>query len=288
LEVADRHFFDNTARNQDMIRALKAAFLLRYPVRGLGEVPVNLVGLACLGLLGLGNAGFWFAGVGLETVYLVSLATNWRFQRWVNARASMETSEEIEATREALLQQLAQADKVALERLAGQCRRVESLWRAQDDVVLQSNEQALRDLQWVYLKLLLARQHVKSSESEANETELRASIQTLERELTDSRLSEATRESKSATLNLLRRRAENVGRRRQTLDEIGSDLTRIEAQVALVLENTALEGKPQAVSADLDLASQLLDGSFFGASAADIAALDAAYARPAPSEKVSE
>jgi hypothetical protein len=200
----------------------------------------------------------------------------------------METSEEIEATREALLQQLAQADKVALERLAGKCRRVESLWRAQDDGVLQSNEQALRDLQWVYLKLLLARQHVMSSESEANETELRASIQTLERELTDSRLSEAMRESKSVTLNLLRRRAENVGRRRQTLDEIGSDLTRIEAQVALVLENTALEGKPQAVSADLDLASQLLDGSFFGASAADIAALDAAYARPAPSEKVSE
>ena len=55
-----------------------------------------------------------------------------------------------------------------------------------------------------------------------------------------------------------------------------------------MLENTTLEGKPQAVSADLDLASQLLDGSYFGASAADIAALDAAYARPAPSVKVSE
>jgi hypothetical protein len=110
-------------------------------------------------------------------------------------------------------------------------------------------------------KLLLANQHLAGSESEANEPSLRADIHALERELTDSSLSKAARESKSATLTLLRRRAENIGRRGQSLDEIASDLARIEAQVALILENTTLEGKPPAVSADLDLASQLLDGS---------------------------
>ena len=98
-------------------------------------------------------------------------------------------------------------------------------------------------------------------------------------------LSAASRESKSATLKLLRQHAQNFDRRRQAPDEIDSDLARIEAQVALVLENMSLERAPAAVSADLDLASQLLDGSHFGPAAPDVAALDAAYshaARTAP------
>ena len=270
-----------------MKQALKAAFFLRYPIAGLGEVPINLIGLACFGVLGFGNPGFWFAGAGLETAYLAALATNWRFQRWANAQASALETSDVDARRLALVKQLIQVDRLAMERLAGKCDRIESLWRAQDEVVAQSNLAALRDLQWVYLKLLLAKQHLLSSESETNENDLRADIDKLTRELSDTLLSSATRESKSATLELLRRRAGNVNRRRQTLDEIASDLARVEAQVALVLENTTLEGKPQAVSADLNLASQLLDSSYFGASAADIAAVDAAY-NVSPRERLTE
>jgi hypothetical protein len=270
-----------------MIRALKAAFWLRYPISGLGNVPVNLLGLACFGLLGFGNPGFWFAGAGLETVYLMLLATNPRFQRLANAQALMEATVDVDAKRLTLVKQLGQADRLLMERLAGTCDRIAALWRTRDEIVLQSNADALRDLQWLYLKLLLARQHVMRSETEVSESSLRADMQALERDLADPALSSGLRESKTATLTLLRRRADNVGRRRQTLDQIASDLTRIETQVALVLENTTLEGKPQTVSADLTLASQLLDGSYFGASAGDIAALDAVYAAP-QSAKVSE
>src|SRR5262245_50108036 len=127
------------AQDDRMFRALRAAFLLRYPVPGLGDVPVNLVGLACLGLLGLGNAGFWFTGIGLETLYLVSLCTNLRFQRWVVAQNRTETSGVIEVKRRALREQLNQDDNATLERLSEKCTRIESLWRAHDDVVLHSN-----------------------------------------------------------------------------------------------------------------------------------------------------
>ncbi len=126
------------------------------------------------------------------------------------------------------------------------------------------------------------------TDTESDERKLRADTELLERDLATAKLSPATRESKSATLQLLRKRVQNCERRRQSLDEIASDLARIEAQVALVLENTSLEGTPTAVSADLDLASRLLDDSYFGASAADIAALDAAYAQPQPATRVSE
>jgi hypothetical protein len=264
-----------------MIRALKAAFLLRFPLRGLGEVPLNLIGVACFGLLGFGNAGFWFAGLGLETLYLASLATHPRFQRWAEVQGRSQEQVDVEAKRESLLQQLAPADQAAVQRLSALCRRIEALWETHDYFVAQSNRQALRDLQWLYLKLQIVRQHVTGSDTEADEGKLRADMARLERELSGASQSQASRESKAATLELLRQRARNFERRRQTLDEIGSDLARIEAQVALVLENTSLEGAPAAISADLDLASQLLDGSHFGVSAPDIAALDAAYSRPA-------
>src|SRR5262249_10912101 len=92
----------------------------------------------------------------------------------------------------------------------------------------------------------------------------------------------SARESKTATLAILQKRAENFGRRHESLEEIASDLARIEAQIELVLENTTLEGKPQAIAANLDLASQTLDSGVFGSSAADIADVDAAYAQAPP------
>jgi hypothetical protein len=68
------------------------------------------------------------------------------------------------------------------------CDCIESLWQAHDDVVLQSNQDALRDLQWVYLKVRLARQHVIGSDTEGDDQPLRAAIETLERELGDPKL----------------------------------------------------------------------------------------------------
>src|SRR5262249_757291 len=78
------------------------------------------------------------------------------------------------------------------------------------------------------------------------------------------------------------KRAENFGRRQQSLDEIASDLARVEAQIDLVLENTTLQGKPQAASLNLELASQALDFASFGSSAADVADVDAPYSQPPP------
>src|SRR5262245_42614638 len=195
-----------------MIRALKTAFFLRFPVQGLGDVPLNLIGLACLGLLGFGNHGFWFAGLGVETLYLATLASNPRFQRYVNAQAHKQVTVDVEERRRALVAGLPQADKLALQRLMGKCERIESLWQSEGDLALQTSEHALRDLQWWYVKLLIARQHVLKSDSEANEAQLRTDIETIGQELADVRLSPAARESKQKTLALLKRRAENVAR----------------------------------------------------------------------------
>jgi hypothetical protein len=263
-----------------MFRAIKAAFLLRWPVKGLGDVPVNLVGLACLGVLGFGNHGFWLAGAGLETLYLATLVSSRRFLNWVEAQDRVVENGNVSGKLKALVEQLAPGGRRSMDDLDQRCKKIEALWHATDELQLGTNEQALRDLQWFYLKLLIARQHLQSADTDADVAKVQRDMQAIERDLADPGLTQATRESKTATLVILKKRAENFDRRKQSLDEIASDLARIEAQVDLVLENATLEGKPQSVAINLDLASQTLDSGAFGSSAADVADVDAAYARP--------
>src|SRR5262249_4165537 len=77
------------AGREHMWRCLNAAFFSRLPVPGLGEVPVNLLGLTAFGVLGLINSGFWFLGTGVEATFLWLLASNPRFQRSINAAQAL-------------------------------------------------------------------------------------------------------------------------------------------------------------------------------------------------------
>ena len=264
--------------------ALKAAFWLRIPIKGLGRMPINVVAVACLSVLGFGNPGFWLTGLGLETLYLATLATHPRFQRWARAEAAFKRAEDTETLWRPLIAQLGPEGRKAVERLADQCRRIEALWRTPDSktLLLQHNLQALRDLQWLYLKLTIARQHVSGLQWEADAAKLRADLSSIERELADPALSHAARESKAATLAILRKRSEHIGRRKQTVAEIAADVERIEAQVQLVLDSATLDDRPQAISADLDVASALLDAGSFDPQAPEIAELDAVYAQRPP------
>ncbi len=264
-----------------MLQALKAAFWLRLPIAGLGAMPLNVVTLACFGVLGFGNHGFWPLGLGLETIYLTVLATNPRFQRYARGAAALQQAGDLESRWPPLIAQLQPDGRGAVESLREQCRRVEALWRAQDASsagLLEQNLRALRDLQWLYLKLLIARQHVTGARIEADAAKVRADLSSLVRELASPALSPAARESKAATLAILRKRAEHVEHRAQTAQEISSDLARIEAQVQLVLDNATLGERPPEIAASLDIASAVLDAGSFGASASEIARIDAAYA----------
>jgi hypothetical protein len=115
----------------------------------------------------------------------------------------------------------------------------------------------------------------------AAESDLQRQLADLERALAAPGVTPALRESLSATRKILEQRLQNLERCRQTLKEVDSDLGRIEAQVDLALENANLRGGGAVVSANLELASQILDdGLYFGDSERDVAALDEAYSPP--------
>ncbi len=256
-----------------MFRSLKAAFWLRAKVPLLGAIPVNALAFFGLLVLGIGNIGFAFLGIGLEALYLLVVTGNGRFQALVEAIDQHEDATETAVRWDALVARLDPARRARLEGFEGRCRRLRTT--AVEEVPGTSAE-AIKKLRAIYLKLLVARQHLGDQEGEPALAEgFRREIGQLESELAaGSTPSVSLRESTRARLDIVRQRLDNVERRTRRHAEIESDLKRIEAQVDLAVENAAISGAPAVISGHIDLASSLLDGSLYGDYEREVSLLD--------------
>jgi hypothetical protein len=250
-----------------MWRYLKQAFLVRPAVPGLGAFPANLLAVACFVILGFAHPGFWLLGLGLEAGFLAALASNRRFQRLVDGEARLSARATGDAEQQRQATRLSPDARQGLERLEARIAQAAAFYRETDgeDVAIESNLEAMRELRGVYLRLLVAKTYLTSPEIQSDESALRRAVAGLRGELDDAKLPPPLRESKAATLDILDRRLANLAHRERSLAEIESDLRRIEAQVDLAVENAALRGKPAAISANVGLVSQLLDDSLYGA-----------------------
>ncbi len=268
-----------------MWRYVTAAFWVRVKVPALGDVPVNAMAAVGFGILGLANPGFWLLGAAVEAGVLSALAFNRRFQRVVDGRALLEAdaNTDVARARQNLIDALPAQSKQRMSGLSAKCTRVLTLYQAAraDGVTVEGNREALRNLEWVYLKLLVADAHLRTNVSGENEQQLRKRITELEVDLQKQPESQTLRESKSSTLDILKKRLALWRRREQSVDEIASDLVRIEAQVDLLVENAALEGRPQATDVEIQLATELAGGTLFGDAEAAVRGVDDAYARSA-------
>jgi hypothetical protein len=266
-----------------MWRYVKEAFFVRVPVPALGDLPVNVMGVAAFGILGLANPGFWLLGLAVEAAFVSSLAFNRRFQRVVDGKALLQPDSAVTRARQGLINALSVPSRQRLDQLSIKCTRVLQLYQSSqaraDTVTLEGNREALRNLEWVYLKLLVAESHLKSNAGGEDENRLRQRIGELEADLKREPETQSLRESKSSTLEILKKRLALWRRREQSVDEIASDLVRIEAQVDLLVENAALEGRPQATDVEIELATELVGGTMFGDAESAIKDVEDAYAR---------
>jgi hypothetical protein len=244
-----------------MWRYFKHALLFRVPTRLLGDVPLNAVGIACFGMLGIANPGFWFLGAGLEAGYLAAMLSSRRFRKWVQAREHAATVHDAQMEIGERVRRLGDARRKRHAELERKCARVGQLYREREveEFLVEGNLAALEKLRDLYVQLLAVEQDIDSADRREAEMLLRRQAADLEKELAGARLGGPVRDSKTATLTLLQKRIATLERRQETLEEISSDLQRIEAQVDLALENALIEGKPQVISMSIDLASHLLD-----------------------------
>jgi hypothetical protein len=265
-----------------MWKYFKAAFWARPRIPGVGDVPVNALAVAGLAILGFGHPGFWLLGLALEGVYLWGVSSHPRFQRLIDAEARATPDPDLQEEWKKMVLRLDTESAGQLERLERRAARVIEMHRQAGAEIwlVDSNAEALRNLSWQYLKLLNARQILLSVMKDiSDETFVRKQITGLEKELENPRLTESLRESKSATRRLLEQRLGAYQERRQMLDQVESDLRRIEAQVDLAFDHASVSGKPEAVSANLNLASHMLDQSIFGEEYGAISAMERQYGR---------
>ncbi len=265
-----------------MLDYLKRAFWLGPDLPGLGRLPVNALAALGLGILGFGHPAFWLLGAGLEAAYLASVATHPRFQRAVDAARRQGAPVQAGQGREELVEKLSPPSRQRLAAVEQKCSRILQLSgeNQAEAFEVESQRDALDRLNWIYLKLLVARHYLESSRLQTSEADLERRIADLEAGAAGGGTA-ALRESRQATLKLLRQRMSNLELGEQTLKQVDSDLARIEAQIDLALENATLRGGGAAVTANLELASQTLDeGLYFGDAETAVLALDRAYGAP--------
>lgn len=268
-----------------MFKYLSAAFVASPILPGLGKVPVNLLMIVVLVALGFWHPGFWLACAGLEVLYLCLLTSNARFRRLVDSVKKAPRQEiDIEAKRRQLTMELPGVDRQQLFSLEDKCVRIMRILRANhaDDLVIEDHRQALPKLTWIYLKLLIARHNFFLANKEATSDGLQHEIARLEKEIAEPAITPTLKESKTATLAILKQRVENLDRRETALEEIESDMKRIEAQIDLTLENVRMCQYSGAAGMNISLASHLLDGGYFGAAEAAVADLDHAFSNTTP------
>lgn len=247
---------------------LKAAF----NARPMGMfVPPNWIGLGIFGLLGLQDPGFWVLGTGLELAYLSVLATNARFQRFVQGRSATTTRQAWEARLGQLLARLGSHERARYAALAGRCRSILELQHhtqaASDDPGLDAHSEGLGRLTWMYLRLLLMRQAIGRvlRETDAGERgerlDLEEQIRSLRARLDAGTVTDELRRSLSGQVEILEQRLARRAEARDKLAYIDAELTRIEHQAELIREQAVLSTDPQMLSTRIDDISATLGGT---------------------------
>ncbi len=240
------------------MRYLFRAFFAR-PDIPLLRLPWNALGVVAAGIAGFWDPTIWaVAGAG-EFMYLLTMASNPGFQQYLEATRNLELRGDTEDSRRSLIKRVGGAARQRYVKLEEKRRRLETLYRetAGDDLFFENNRDAMQRLTWLYLNLLVAQRNiVVAPPSDARD--LQKQIAAYERELTTAPTA-AVRASQQATIRMLRERLDNIQHREVSLAEIDADLTRIETQLDYALEEASLRGRPNAISANVELTSRLLE-----------------------------
>lgn len=237
-----------------------------FNARPLGMfVAPNWVGLAAFGLLGIANPGFWVLGAGLELGYLLTLATNTRFQRAVASRPLSEARGEWNRRIERLSARLSRDDRERFAALSQRCASIIDLQThggAETPHGIEAQADSLGRLSWMFLRLLVARGVIlEVLQDSEHDSALEERRRALERQARDESMPADLRRSLGGQVDILSQRIEQRGQADKKLAYIDAELARIEEQVELIREQAALSTDPEILSRRIDEIAATLGGT---------------------------
>jgi hypothetical protein len=234
---------------------VRRAFHARVPIRGLGPVSVNKWLLAGAVILGLGAPPIWLLAIGGEVLYLYGLASSRRFRQLVDGENLLSERGEWDRRVAGFKSQLGRESIDRFNRLLGKCREVQDLSEVGGAVVPPLDEakrSGMDQLVYMYLRLLVSRAAIDANFPGGEQAVIRREIESLEKELAAPGLPETVKKSKQGTLDIQKRRLENLTRSVEQRAVIESELERIEKQVELIREDTAMGREPDALTTHID------------------------------------
>jgi len=242
---------------------IKDTFNFKVKIPLLGYFPVNKAAVLAFAALGFANPGFWFAGAAAEIGYLFFLAGNSRFQKVLLGRRLLKQQKnEVEIVR----RQLSRLSPGAVSRyrkLAHKCSLILDKSRRDEQAGLTGigamRANTVNQLMYIFMRLLASHDAVTRTMDQSDWKELERKTRDLERRLTDTAPDSPLYKSLSGTLEIQRKRLENVERARESLQIIAAELTRIEEQVELIREESAVTKDPEVLSVRLDAVSGVLN-----------------------------
>ncbi|NUN49136.1 MAG: hypothetical protein HUU15_09950 [Candidatus Brocadiae bacterium] len=235
---------------------LKAAFHVRWPVPGLGGVPINW--LACVGIALAGwlfHPALWLLGGAAELGFITLLAHNPRFQRIVDASQTARQDFDFSSRIAQMLQGL---PGLARKRYSDLEQRVAAVRQMTQGLATgaMSEVQAggLKRLLWIFLRLLVSRETILTQARNTNREDMVEEIQAAETQLGQlaDPAKERLRKSVEANLEILRKRLTNLDESKNAMEFIEAELKRIENQVELIAQEAAMSKDGGHLSEKID------------------------------------
>jgi hypothetical protein len=239
---------------------VKAAFHRHLPVPLLGGMPVNKMALGVFAVLGIANPGFWFLGAAAEVAYLGILSSNARFQKLIQGERLLERAQSHDAQVERAFERLGHSSQMRYRTLVDECRQILGLAepRGRSEVLQGVRTGNLNELLWLFMRLLTSRELIQSTRKRVNRDQLQDDIASLRERAEAAEAASPLARSLQATLAIQEKRLENLDNAEHNLAVVNAELERIEQQVRLIREESAVSGGPEMLSARLDAVSSTL------------------------------
>ncbi len=244
---------------------VKAAFSRGHKVPLLGRMPVNQMLLVVFGALGVLNPGFWLVGAAAEVGYLALLSSNSRFQKLVQGDRLLNSQEEYDEKIQRAARALHLDARERYRRLLSECNLILGIAPDADEreksevgAIADLRAGSLNSLLALFLRLLTSQQLIRANLEQLDQASLEQYLERLQKRLAGEEKDSPLARSLAATVEIQQKRLANLRRAHSSLALIEAELDRIEGQVRLIREETAVSGGPEALSARLDAVTQTL------------------------------
>jgi hypothetical protein len=244
------------------------AALMSGPASG-PRLPIFLIAAFVFLALGVVHSPLWLLGTLGVLGVVAALSSQERFRKVVDSRR-FDTSTPVADDYESLASQIKIETRSRLKILERKRERILEQQRGggTNEYVLDSNRDALQQLLRIFAKLLITRQQLLTEDFAASTEKTHREIEGIQNEINATSTSGVQRDSLNATLQLQRERLRSLDERSLKVQEIESDLKRIEAHFELALSQASTRDKPQGITTDIGLVTQGLHEATLSSSTA--------------------